>query len=86
MKITKTEKVLQEVEVTVDIICNKCGKSCKMEHGFYGMVEATVTGGYESEHLGDLSKRTFSMCEGCLVALFETFEIKPELSYYDLCD
>ena len=82
MRITKIAKV--DREITTDIICNKCGESCKEELldetmqmcSFYGLIEVTVTGGYCSTHLADGSSYTFSLCEKCLVELFESFKIK----------
>ncbi len=44
----------------------------------YGLIEVTVSGGYHSFTLEDLTQYTFSMCEGCLKKLFDTFKIPPE--------
>ncbi len=61
-----------------DVICNKCGGSCKSFMGsYYGLIEAQVSGGYESSHLGDETEWRFSMCEMCLYQLFKTFKIDP---------
>jgi hypothetical protein len=79
MKIIK--KVPQEIEVVDDVICNKCGKSCRPSKevpDFYGLIEASFTTGYESAALPDGSIYTFSLCENCLAELFETFQIEPE--------
>lgn len=83
MKTTKTVK--QDVEIIDDVICNKCGKTCMKvlvkESNLkepYGLVEETVTGGYWSDDLEDLTKYTFSLCEKCLSELFDSFVVPVE--------
>jgi len=81
MKVTKTET--KEVEVLVDAICNKCGESCKGSIGnLNGLIEAQVSGAYDSSHLGDGNVYEFSMCEKCLSELFKTFKHDPYKSNY----
>ncbi len=64
-------KLDKPVNTLEDIFCNKCGNSLKSPMGsYYGLVEATVTGGYESLHLEDGDVHKFSLCEGCCAALF----------------
>lgn len=76
VEIRRTET--KEVERIADVLCNKCGESCKSEMGsFYGLIEAVVTGGYESSHLGDCTVYKFSLCEGCLQSIFDTFKHDP---------
>lgn len=107
-----TTKVQKEVDVTTDIICNKCGDTCtpvsaraprgtpvkwiegvglveiSEEESFlrgpnaYGLIEAQVSGGYDSTDLEDCKNYTFSLCEPCLGALFKTFKIPPDESSY----
>jgi len=73
MKIVR--KLDKPVDVTEDCFCNKCGGSTKSPMGcYYGLVEATVTGGYESNHLEDGDVHKFSLCEACLVELFAEFK------------
>jgi hypothetical protein len=81
MKITReVERVVVEQEVD-DIICNKCGKSCKDHAGmnFEGLLEVSIQGGYAS-FLGDDAPHTFSLCERCLDEMFRTFVIPPSAS------
>lgn len=63
-------------------ICNKCGKSCKTDVKAncenYGLIDAKVNGGYYSEKLEDGCSYSFSLCEPCLWALFESCKIKPK--------
>lgn len=84
MLITKeVQKSVSEVE---DILCNKCGLTCSKEHapGYYGLIEASVSGGYGSneENIQDGDVHTFSLCERCCSELFKSFKIP---SYVD-CD
>lgn len=75
MKTTKKET--QEVEVIVDVFCNKCGESCKGAIGnLNGLIEAKVSGAYDSTHIGDGDVYEFSLCEKCLSELFDTFKHK----------
>jgi len=75
--------VNKEVEEIVDILCNKCGRSCLAGkddgvYDGYGLIEASVRGGYWSSHLWDDVSYTFSICEECLRELFDNFIIHPD--------
>lgn len=78
MKKTHTEERTIEEEVVDDIICNRCGESCRCDAAlnYEGLIEATICGGYGSK-IGDFRQLTFSVCESCLIELFETFKISP---------
>ena len=82
MLITETKTVTEERVVVKDVLCNKCGETCipdSPQNGApHGLVEANVTGGYHSTHIGDCESHTFSLCEKCLVELFATFKIPTE--------
>lgn len=68
-------------------LCNMCGECMCHEiktlsgtwstNDPYGLFEAKVTGGYESYHLLDLNRYTFSFCEKCLRQMFVQCKIKP---------
>lgn len=45
------------------------------EPDLYGLIEATVGGGYSSYALEDMCSYTFSLCEGCLKVMFDGFKI-----------
>jgi hypothetical protein len=79
MKITR--KVVRQIEeeLTDDILCNKCGESCldKHERNFEGLIEAHLSGGYGSK-IGDGIEVEFSLCELCLIELFDRCVIKPK--------
>lgn len=86
MRKTEMKEVTSTERVTTDILCNKCGESCQPKDaseregqflGWYGLIEATVGGGYYSTHLDDGFEYTFSLCEPCLYELFQTFKLKP---------
>ena len=50
----------------------------------YGLIEASVTGGYESYALEDMQKYTFSLCEICLKQLFDAFKIPVAQREYNM--
>lgn len=76
-------KKLAEVEYVEDIICNRCGKSCKNEVGdFDGLIEAEVIGGFYSPKIEDGTKISFSLCEHCVADLVQDFKIPPKGDRY----
>lgn len=82
----KTEKCKSCGKVTKidkDIICNKCGKSCKVyltadkKHtDFEGLLGVEVAGGFGSSH--DCTTLKFDICDECLMKFIKTFKVKPE--------
>lgn len=89
MKISKKVSKKITVEETLDVLCNKCGKTCsglKRYHnakdthmGFSGLVETEVHGGYDSQFVGDMISWKFSICEECLKDIVKTFKIPHEI-------
>ena len=73
----KTQKVVREVQEVIDVLCNKCGETCKDEMNFNGLIEARIEGAYDSKYLEDTTRYKFSLCEKCLKELFDTFKISP---------
>ena len=69
-----------------EILCNLCGGCMCPEPGSmneqvpFGLYNAKVDGGYESYHLFDMTRYTFSFCEKCLRELFIKCKIKPIVS------
>lgn len=75
--------------------CNLCGgtmlpvdldgvwqeRACNAEVP-HGLVDAKVSGGYDSRWLFDITTYTFSFCEKCLRGLFEKCAIKPGVNDY----
>lgn len=81
----KIEKRQKEVSVVADVLCNMCEKSCRRATGYYGLIEATVSGGYDSHPLEDETLYTFSICEDCLKDhVFDRFVIPPEEKEYGI--
>ena len=82
MKITKQSTITQIVDVTVDVICNRCGNTCMDEYkqNYEGLIEAHICGGYGSK-IGDEFQFEFSLCESCLLELFKTFKHNPLKDY-----
>lgn len=80
MKIIKSITKTITVDEIDDVICNKCGDSCRQEHRLSneGLIEISVQGGYWSNYIGDGTRYTFSICEKCLIELFASFKIEPE--------
>lgn len=60
-------------------ICNSCGDTLNRDGFPGGLIDATVSGGFNSWHLFDLTSYTFSICEECLRALFTSFAIPPAI-------
>jgi len=89
MKITKEETITETITVIKDIICNKCGESCKtdIEFGEYdGLIEVCVRGGYFSKFIGDMNSFTFSLCEKCVMEMIKTFKVEPlqKVEWHDI--
>jgi len=73
--VTKTETVIH------DILCNKCGKSCRTPIGNYeGLIEVKVQGGYDSPVVGDMTTWTFSLCQYCIAEFGKSFKIPIEIN------
>lgn len=90
MRITEQKEVTEVKSITTDILCNKCGGSCKLyefkenDFEFGGLIEVKIMGRYFSSHLEDCRDYTFSICEKCLKELFESFKIAIATSEYNL--
>jgi hypothetical protein len=96
MRTTETVSETREVTRTTDVLCNLCGGTCRLPSlpnqyvgapngdGYYGMIEAVATGGYQSESLEDMTYYRFSLCEGCLAELFARCKIPVERGEYFL--
>jgi len=74
---------MREVETVEDVVCNKCGQSCRIgEPGArlfnYGGLTGHVSGCYGSTHLEDGVQYRFDLCEKCVKDLFSTFQISAE--------
>jgi len=78
----------KEIIILEDILCNKCGKTCKIyidrEHKHYNYegLRATVHAGFGSS-LDGLNLK-FDLCDNCLIGLIKDFRIPFEAEEYDL--
>ncbi len=95
MRVTRTEKRETSVTITTDVLCNKCGGSCVSQEwrsqvsngadvaGYVeGLTNASVSGGYGSRYLLDMTTYAFSICERCLREMFDAFVIPPAVGAY----
>ena len=73
----------RKIETTVDCFCNKCEQSLKILSGFAGLPDGFAYGIYGSTHLDDGTHYEFSLCEKCLVELFESFKIPVTIESFD---
>lgn len=80
----KTKRKLVEKDVTDDVLCNKCGGSCKdyidAEHKQWNFNHATMTPefGYGSVLYDMTGWEDVHLCEHCYAAFEATFVIKPK--------
>lgn len=73
-----TRKETQEVELIDDVICNKCGKSCRDETtGLIEAVPLSMTWGYGSSKDGEGHES--HVCEHCYDEIIAGFKIPPEV-------
>ena len=80
----------REVIDPKEVLCNLCGETmCISEKCSdfnsqipHGLVDASVSGGYDSFHLLDGTNYDFSFCELCLRKLFIQCKVKPKVSSY----
>jgi hypothetical protein len=69
-------------------VCNRCGGClCPSVESLnreipHGLVDVTVSGGYDSPAFSDGTTYQFSICETCLRALFDGFKLPPMISDY----
>ena len=78
------KKRKQEIrDRTAVIKCNKCGDNLlRGEMGYYGMIDAEVNGGYDSDPLEDTLIYRFSLCEKCVYEMFLSFKEFPSIKSY----
>jgi len=68
-----TKTVVQEVTEVADILCDKCGRSCRGKYNFCG-ITFEVSGGYDSPVFPDDESVTkYHICEHCAQAWIDTF-------------
>lgn len=84
-----TRAVLEVRELSLEVQCNKCGRSLKLrEDGQPGSDEEQefhdflVSGGYASRFPEDLTTIKWVMCADCLKVLVESFSVPPDILSY----
>jgi len=71
----KRKKTVNRDVVEIDaIICNKCGKQTPSDSYGGALVDAEVSGGYNSQSMEDGARYSFDLCEACVVELMKTFK------------
>lgn len=71
--------VEKTIEITDDILCNRCGKSCYNGFAHGGLIGGKVHGNYGSKDIGDGDIYQFDICEKCFKALAEAFVIPAKV-------
>src|ERR1700691_4026503 len=81
----KYGKNTQQVVNPQEKLCNLCGEClCEDGYDYYGLYNAKVEGGYNSNYLWDMRRYTFSLCEKCLRDMFNRCIIKPDIHDMDM--
>jgi len=78
MRITKEEPTTKAV--LDDVICNRCGKSCKAGGNDLNNIyfaKCVARGGFGSPCLVDGYEYTFEVCEGCFIDIAKAFKHPP---------
>lgn len=86
----KTELQTFTSQVTVDVLCNKCGKSCQYSQpgrmkgtsDTVEYVECHGVWGYWSDGL-DGERHDFDLCQVCYQEFAKTFVIPPSVKKHD---
>ena len=82
MRIEKKEQKTIEIIKTLDIVCNKCGKSLRIDdYNCFAGGAVKVDFGYGSVNDGEIKK--FEICDDCYNELISTFKHSPEGEYDD---
>lgn len=72
----ETKKTIaKNIEITDDIICDICGKSCKTEYGFE-YLDCNTTWGFESDK--DMETWSAHICEKCVDEKLNFIKFKKE--------
>ncbi len=88
MRVTKPVRVRVRKHKLVDIQCNRCGASCRLEdEGNFGGGRVTAHGCYGSTIPQDLTRWSLHLCQHCLGWLVSTCKIPPTVRGYEAeCD
>lgn len=79
MRVVETKEVTEPRQFLIDILCNRCGGTCRSGYGDFEGLRASWTGGYGAK-LGDMSSYEVDLCEDCCLVLFKDFTYDPQTS------
>lgn len=70
----KSRTELKEIGIIEDIVCNKCGNSCKVVdcENYFSCAELVVHWGYGSGHDGEVHEA--HLCEQCWEQIIKDFK------------
>lgn len=79
------EKKLVEKEIVADVLCNKCGESCRdyidKGHKHFNHNYALITPDFNyGSVLYDMDDWEVHICETCYAEFEATFKIKPKIT------
>ena len=72
------------VRVLDDVVCNRCGKSCRVEGGNFECASVRVDWGYGSGKDG--TREAWDLCEACHDEVVAAFKIPPDTAEYNIGD
>lgn len=80
MKVIEKRKELKihDIQVTTDILCNKCGKSICLNTSTSWITGGEVTADFEYGSNKDDTMYKFHICDDCYDEFIGTFKYKPE--------
>jgi hypothetical protein len=80
MKVTEKRKEIKvhDVQVTTDILCNKCGKSVCLDSQLNWMEGCEISPNFEYGSNKDGLIQNFHICDDCYDEFIGTFKYKPE--------
>jgi hypothetical protein len=76
-----TGKATITTEQTTDVICDRCGESCKSVDGDVSAVPIDVLGHFGSRRFEDCHRYHLDLCENCAFELARSFKYPPEVRF-----
>lgn len=80
MRVTRPVRVRVRRHKLVDVLCNRCGESCRLPSGNYNATPIVARGSYDSRFPPDFSRWSLHLCEECLAWLVAGCRIPPTVS------
>ena len=84
MRITQEKQTVKTV--IDDVICNRCGKSCKAsgDNPNFFYARCVADGGYGSRRFVVGHRYAFDLCEDCTIEVARGFKHSPNVRYIGL--